>query len=219
MGKPWHRKDERLLRDEISVLNRRWPEMVIDTSGTRVHAHGSVPVVDGSGCTLAGYRMELIFPRDYPAWVPDLFMREPGVPLVGDRHIEVTGRACLCLPHEIPRCLPDGIRLEPFLDVLVRPWLLGQVHFDLHGKWPYLARSHEADGIVEGLAELFGTTDLELVARFLPHLVKAKPTKGHVSCPCGSGRKLRDCHGAEYRRIRSALPDHALRSYRWMLRG
>jgi len=220
MGKhaaPWHASSPSLFAAERSVLHQRCPDPVVSVAAGLVVAAGRLAVHGADGELLGGYLVEIRFPRDYPDWVPDLYMRQPGVACVGERHIERSGRACLCLPHEVPSYFPDGIAVAPFLDRLVSPWLLGQAHFDRFGNWPYPGRSHGFDGVLEGLGEMLGCQNPATVARFAPCLVSEEDPKGHLPCPCGSGRRLRACHRDVVLSVRTAVPERARAVYRRML--
>ena len=178
---------------------------------------GPFPVLDMKNSVIRHYLLKVSFPKNYPKWIPEVFMQEPGVHFVAERHMETNGRACLCLPHEIPKYLPDGISFEPFLNRLLNPWLIGQTCYDKQHCWPWSYRSHGTQGILEGFSELLGIDDLEIVGRFAKLLVRKKPAKGHELCPCDSGKKMRNCHVELYRQCRKALPLPALQIYRRLL--
>ncbi|WP_354543406.1 SEC-C metal-binding domain-containing protein [Roseovarius sp. MBR-78] len=49
----------------------------------------------------------------------------------------------------------------------------------------------------------------QLVAHL--RLLERKSVKGHVRCPCGSGRRLRDCHAELVRKQRVRVPPRLAR--------
>ncbi len=220
MGKPappWQAAYPELLAAEMSELHQRCPDLVASVAAGLVVASGPLAAHGADGELLGGYLVEIRFPRDYPDWVPDLYMRQPEVAWVGERHIERNGRACLCLPHEIPSYFPDGMGVGAFLDRLVSPWLLGQVHFDEFHKWPYPERSHGLRGILEAVSEMVGGQGHLVAMGLLRLAVQSRPPKGHVPCPCGSGRRLRNCHGDACASLRLAIPERARATYRGAL--
>lgn len=210
----WYEQNPDLHASEISALRRRFPDVEICRSKGLFTLMGLFPVTEGNGSILKKYNLHVIFPFNYPLWVPETFMMEPGVTKNADRHIEPDGRACLCLPHEIPGYFPDGISFEMYFDGLVHPWLIGQAFFDENGKWPWQTWDHGKDGILRGFSKLLGFIDLDIVERFVRLLIRKNPAKGHELCPCGSGRKLRNCHSDIYRRCSDQVSDQARKIYR-----
>ena len=198
----------------MSSVRRHLPDVTISLEQECVILDGLFPVHDAKASVLRHYLLKVAFPTNYPKWVPAVFMREPNIHFVADRHIWTNGSACLCLPHEIPKYLTDVIRFEPFLEKLLNPWLIGQAYYDEHQCWPWQERSHGKPGILEGFSELLGIDNLEIVENFAKLLVRKNPAKGHELCPCGSGEKMRNCHVDLYRQCREALPPPALQIYR-----
>jgi len=76
--------------------------------------------------------------------------------------------------------------------------------------WPMEQLGHGADGIRMFYSELLGTGDDAVICGYLVCLA-ADRVKGHWSCPCGSGRRLRDCHFASVLELRNNIsPTDAL---------
>ena len=209
----WIQQNRELYNEECSVIRQRLPDVEIYTDSGQLVAKGPFPIFK-EGVVIRHYLLGLVFPKNYPEWIPTVFILDPHVKPIPDRHIFGNRSACLCLPHEVPQHLPDGIRLAKFMDRLLTPWLIGQASYDKHGKWPFEARSHNREGILEGFSDLLEIKDLTVVECFTRLLVRKNPAKGHELCPCGSGKKLRDCHTALYYRCREALPDKVMKMYR-----
>jgi hypothetical protein len=64
--------------------------------------------------------------------------------------------------------------------------------------------AHGADGIRAFYAELLGTGDMNVIRGYLACLA-AKKVKGHWECPCGSGKRLRECHGTRVLDLRKKI--------------
>jgi len=209
----WQKHKPDLFAEETSAIRRRFSDVAINELAGRIVLEGSFSVIR-DGTLLRCYRLRVEFPTIYPDWIPDVFMLEPGVKYVAERHIEANGRGCLCLPHEFLRYFPNGVRFNLYFDRLVAPWLVGQAFYDEHGRWPFQCRDHGKNGVLEGLAEMLDIADLRVVERFARVLVRKKAARDSELCPCGSGRKLRDCHFELYHKCRSMLPGRAMRLYR-----
>ena len=63
--------------------------------------------------------------------------------------------------------------------------------------FPYGDRSHGAEGKLEAYRERYGTDNDRILAYLLFYLIEEIPYRGHSICPCGSGKKIRDCHGIQ----------------------
>lgn len=215
----WQKENDALFQEERSYIRSTFPDIEITQQQGKVMLHGDFPVCDNSGSFIRSYFLVIIFPSDYPNWVPTVLMREPGVTYIADRHMFTDGKACLCLPHEVFQFVEGEIRFRTFFENLLKPWLIGQAAFDRNGIWPFDARDHDEKGILQGFADILGIDDMEIVKEFTKLLIRKNAAKGHERCPCGSRRRLRDCHFSLYHNCRSSLPKEALKIYRNKLRN
>ena len=199
-------------------MRSRFPDVEILFKWERLVLRGSFPVEDEKGVPFASYRLEIPFPKEYPDWVPGAYMREAGVPLVANRHIFASGRACFCLPHEVLTYAGSPVVFERFYTGLLKPWLIGQAFYDANDQWPpWQTRSHDEQGVLEWLREMTGIKAPDVLWRFLAALVREHPLKGHEWCPCGSGKRLRQCHAAQCAHWREQLPPQSRQLYRdWL---
>lgn len=214
---PWHKQNPELYKAEMSTVRRRFPDVSIEEKPGCVHLEGLFPIMTNSGSILRQYRLHVVFPHNYPKWIPDTFLLEQNIERIPDRHIDRDGRACLCLPHEIIEILKGEIRFETYFDLLLKPWLFGQMYYDEHGHWPGTTREHGKEGIIQGFSELLGIENKYVVEQFAKLLVRKNKAKGHEPCPCGSGLKLRYCHSDFYNQCRESLPKEAIDMYRKLL--
>ena len=98
-----------------------------------------------------------------------------------------------------------------FLDGPLRNYLLGNTLVEMGEPWPFGEWSHGSQGVREFYGELLGTTDSTVIARYLAYL--GKPIlRGHWSCPCGSRKKVRDCHLQALRTLRTQVPAEVARA-------
>jgi hypothetical protein len=192
MRRPWHKADPGLLEKTITEVEAEFPELHFDPRGDRVIVRGTFPVVH-DGEVLDRYPVEIELLADYPDSIP--VVREVGgrIPHTPDYHMSSKGEACLFLLDERWQAYPNGTTFREFLNGPVRNYFLGQSLFRLTGEWPFGQRGHGAEGIREYYTELLGTSEVRVIVRYLECL-SAKKIKGHWPCPCGSGKRLRDCH-------------------------
>ncbi len=174
---------------------------------------GSFPIKDEHGKPIDQFSIEVFVPPDFPKNLPLVREVRGRIPRHVDRHIYPEGFACLFAPGERFMHFPEGSTLLDFLEGPVRNFFISQSTFELTGEWPFGQRSHDSDGIVESYAEMFGVPPMrENVARFLL-LIQRREVKGHWPCPCGNGKRLRDCHGPIIRHLKTKVsPGEAIRT-------
>lgn len=131
--------------------------------------------------------------RDHPKSLPLVREVAGRIPRERDRHINENGTCCVLLPDERWKSWPVGAPLIDFLNGPVRSFFICQSLVEAGNPWPMEQLAHAADGIRASYSELLGTDDVIVIRGYLTCLA-AKQVKGHWSCPCGSGERLRDCH-------------------------
>ena len=215
MRRPWHRADPGLLEKMKAEVQGAYPNLHFYPTPDQVIVRGTFPIVH-EGEVLDRYLVEIELPHDYPDAMP--VVREVGgrVPRTVDYHVNSTGEACLFLPDERWSVYPPGTSFLAFLEGPVRNFFLGQSIFRLTGKWPFGERRHGPDGIRDYYTELLGTDDIKVILGYLECLARPVP-KGHWECPCRSGKRLRDCHRAQFEDLRSKVaPSVAKRSLEFL---
>lgn len=186
-----------------SEVETAYPGLRVSLAEGQLAITGTFPVQhDGSAIDFFRIRVEV--PKAFPRDLPTVFETEGRIPWIADRHVESSGKACLFVPDERWKYFSENGTLLDFLRGPVHAFFLSQHVFENTGKWPFGARSHGVDGIAEAYAEELGSADLELVCRYLDVLRKSE-VKGHWPCPCGNGKKLRDCHQDQVRALRAKV--------------
>ena len=214
----WFEKDPARFKTEREALVARYPDLSLEdcAKGYRLGPDSFLPFraaviegicpIDHSGVhTTAAYDIAVVVPSSFPDRVPLLYCRDRKFVRDIDRHILSDGQACLCVRSEFRRFLGLDYRLVDFMDKLVHPFLVGQYHYELNGRWPWKDRSHGVQGIIEAYQELTGLNSLQAIIGFAEILARKSPAKGHWICPCGSGRRLRFCHLERYLRLRESI--------------
>lgn len=190
----WFERDTVSVENERQHLRQEFPTLALEIIDDQTWVTGTLAVVES-----VAYTVNLLVPDRYPEEAPVLFCDPREIPWSGERHVFSKGRACLCVRTELRLHWPNGSDLADFLRVLVVPYFIGQVYFDAHGDWPQDSgeRSHGVEGIKECYRELvapIGQVTDEIIIDFARLLSRKNPVKGHELCPCGTGRRLRNCH-------------------------
>ncbi len=139
------------------------------------------------------FEIDLIVPDAYPEALP--WVRETSGRIRDDYgHVEPDGKLCLAVPIEERLVFRRDPCLCGFVTGLLIPYCYGYCFWERHGVHPFGEREHGHAGIVRFYMDKFHLDDeiqaLEVVFHLFQH-----GYRGHHNCPCGSGAKLRTCHG------------------------
>lgn len=152
------------------------------------------------------YLILIVFPKDYPESVPDSF--ETGDKIPDDYHKNHDKSLCIAPPLDlIQKFLSDPCILN-YINNLLIPYLYRYSYIQKYGKAPFGEYSHGALGLIEYYFELLEINSIPSLGKLLLIVLENK-YRGHSPCPCGSSKKLRDCHGFKLKMI-SKLPVNQL---------
>lgn len=197
---PWFERNPALLEDVERALREpeyKWLHLHMEEG--RVRIRGTIPVPGDR------YRIEILFLNDYPDTLPQVRETAGRIPHISDRHVNAKdGTACVCIPDEWFLQRPDPTFLT-FLRVPVYNFFLSQKTVELTKEWPFGERRHANEGILDFYQECLGTKDLTAIRRYLEYASLDK-IKGHWNCPCGSGKRIRNCHRQQIADLRKKLP-------------
>lgn len=205
MSVPWFARDPRLAA-EIEQDLGSYPQLHLVLAGPgQAHVRGGFPVRSADGKEVDHYLVRIELPDDYPDALPIVFEVGERIPRIADRHINPGGSACVMLPDDRWRSFPPGARFRQFLDGPMHQFFLAQSLVELGEPWPFGQWSHGAKGRLEYYQSLFSTTDFDVIKRTLGLLAKLD-FKPHVACPCGRGRRVRECCASRLRELRRRIP-------------
>ena len=194
-----------LIQPDLRVINRGVPN-------ARIVGSVQVPRQDGR---VDAYRLDIVYRSLDPFVLPDTYDLHFNSPREADRHIEPTGRFCMWLPQTAP--IDDFQRPGGLTRYLVRvqEFLLLQQMYDArrkHGILPHWAGEQWSHG-QHGHRQWFRETTTGLSSDQLENLLRAaeNPASPGYRCPCGSGRRLGNCHKRWIKCLRRAFVDPTVR--------
>lgn len=138
------------------------------------------------------YSIEILIPQDYPLVLPKTF--ETGGRIPRDFHQYQDGSLCLGAPLATKQKFRKQPSLFGYVEGSVIPYLYSYSYKCKFGKLPFGELSHGGKGILEYYQEVFSVRDPRRVRKFLQILADGN-YRGHSRCPCGTGKRLRSCHG------------------------
>lgn len=142
------------------------------------------------------FALDIELPRDERQGLPTVWEIGGRIPKVSDPHHvnSDTETLCVCLPEAYWYYHPEGLSLAEFLEGPLRTHLAGQALVLRGHPWPAGEWAHDTEGRLQFFQHVFGTPDRKSTLEFL-RVTCHTGVKGHWPCPCGSGERLRDCHG------------------------
>lgn len=183
----------------------KFPDLQMVERDDQLVLTGVYPLID-NGRVVDRYHIEVLVPAGGPRdGIPVVKETAERIPWTPERHMNGDGSACLFVPEDFWYEHPQGMDLLSFLKGPVLAFFVSQSLIERGEPWPYGARPHGNEGIVDFYAAFLGTSDPARIKACLKMIIDKK-LKGHRHCPCGSGRPLRDCHVSVLQRLRSRIP-------------
>lgn len=154
---------------------------------------------DGFNTISDSFEIELTIPGQYPDRLPRVKELAGKIDPTYD-HINQDSTLCLAVPVEERRIFWEQPSLLGFVNRLVIPYFYGYSHFKKYGQHPFGEQQHGFDGIVQHYRDALSLGDEIKVLATLSFLIEYG-YRGHHMCPCGSGEKVRRCHGRALREL------------------
>lgn len=146
------------------------------------------------------YSIQVFIPIDYPKVMP--WVKEAGDKIQNYSHKYTDDTLCLATETDIRVNLSPAFKLKDWMWNYVIPYFITHSYFQRFGVYPYGDRSHGTIGIIEYYKDIFDTDDLLKIYSLLDFACGDKFYRGHLKCPCGSGVRIRKCHGKILRKLR-----------------
>lgn len=203
MTKPWHSSNPDYFEQEKQAVQAEYPDLCFRLEGNLVLVDGDFPLVV-EGKVRDRYSIEISLAGDHPKSLPIVRETAGRIPRTSDRHMNGDGTACILLADERWRSWPVGAPLVDFLNGPLRNYFICQSVVESGYPWPMEELGHGKEGICTYYGELLGTDDINVIGDYIACLT-AKQVKGHWPCPCGSGKRLRNCHLAHVVELRTKI--------------
>ncbi len=181
--------------EQVQRLLTSYPKLEVkESDSTKIRLAGPIEVYR-SACNYTlhkEYPIELIIPignDDLPTVIETANMIDAAYP-----HRYSDGSLCLETNTAIRMRFIDGFDLFAWMDEFVEPYFFSYEYYVRYGAFPFGERPHGINGIIHTYQELFHADDGGAIGALLRYAAE-EVYRGHVSCPCGSGEKLRKCHG------------------------
>lgn len=139
------------------------------------------------------FEIELVVPRDFPLALPTVKELSDCID-TSYPHRYTNGCLCLASDLELKMHISKYHDISIFVDKYVIPYFYTYKYYKEYGIYPYGERSHGIMGNLEYLKDLFCVDNWKQVFDIIVFIIQST-YRGHLLCPCGSGKRIRNCHG------------------------
>ena len=110
-------------------------------------------------------------------------------------HKYLSGMLCLATEIDMKLHFRNGFDLLQWMADFVEPYYYSHDYYQRFRCYPFGDRAHGYVGIIQSYCDWFSTQKVDIVMPILRHIETNDNYRGHHLCFCGSGKKMRDCHG------------------------
>lgn len=150
------------------------------------------------------YDIKILLGPDFPLSLPLVYETSKKARNFHTNHGDHS--LCLGAPPALFEKLNQNPSVSYLIEKLIIPFLYKASYKDKYNDVPGGELPHGTDGIAEYYSSEIKGFSKELILKFV-QLFKQGKVKGHWNCPCGSGKKIRNCHSALFVRIREKIKD------------
>ena len=154
---------------------------------------------------ISEFAIKMVVSERFPKREPKVFETGGRIPRKADYHVNPDGDCCVTVWENWLVCA-DDLSFAGYMNGPLHEFFLGQYWFDKTGKWPFGERPHGAKGLEEAYADALGIPQKKKDLIYHLRLLSKDWPKGHWPCPCGSGKKLRECHRDKVMALHEKVP-------------
>lgn len=101
----------------------------------------------------------------------------------------------LCLATDLEqRLYMKSHTIVEWIKEYVEKYFVSYIYYKRYGIFPFGEHSHGEKGIYEFIKSYYGMDNLNDAKNIYEYACTQK-YRGHLACPCGSGKRIRNCHG------------------------
>lgn len=200
----WHRLSTARLQRERELLTTI-PYFTLErtrlTPTSDFTATGTLHYIGRRSSKQHTLRVRLEYPRTFPRESPRVYDHESVLKPDPNGHLLSTHELCLTLPERGEFSTGADHLTREVLDAALL-WFHKRHLYDKNGTWPGLAERHGIFAIIDLLIERGVIPDEHTIIEWI--MTHALTQAGHLTtpdryapCPCGSGKRVRFCHGNE----------------------
>ena len=192
--------------------------------GLRAEIEKDVLVISGTYYVYDGdtpyesYEIWIGMKATYPYTEPVVFETGGKIPKVVDRHVFPKSERCCLGVWEEWLIKETDHSVANFMNTILQSYFVSQNYYEHYGEWPFGERAHDQGAFVESFSEILGVPAVRETVFAYVNILCGDWPKGHSTCPCGSGKKLRNCHHHELLELHQKIPQQIARQMRTRLK-
>lgn len=183
-----------ILEEQIKEVCNLQPGLVLDVKSCEFILTGKYEFnLIWENAIRSGMReVTISIPFSFPSTAPKLKVDE--MPK-GMSHIYDDKSVCLATTGELIEFLSREPTVKDYIDKFIESFLFTMKWYEDYGCYPFGEREHGWKGLKSYYIENWGLTSDQYWK--LVVLISGNKYRGHIPCICGSGVKIRNCHGAK----------------------
>jgi hypothetical protein len=192
--------------DQLKELKTFYPGLYYEIKEDYTEITGMLDFkAEFNGITIEDvFDVKIVVLSNYPQTLPMVWESGERIP---DEYHKLENNA-LCLGSSLG--IRMGFNKEPslygFVNNILIPYLYSYCYKQEYGEMPFGELSHGPAGILEYYCEIFKVDSNETALDLIKIIVGEY--RGHHMCPCGSGLRLRNCHGTLVRNLKKYTSMH-----------
>lgn len=174
---------------DIESLTKNYPKLKYNNMNQKVTGNIHIEYLCNDEFIKGDFEIKIkLFKDDLPkVWEVSKIVRKSYPHLYEDRGL------CLATDLEQKLYLKNHTIIE-WIKEYVEKYFVSYIYYKKYGVFPFGEHSHGNKGIYEFI-QMYYKIDNIREAKNIYEYVCTKKYRGHLDCPCGSKRKMRDCHG------------------------
>lgn len=180
------------LIDEIRILLEKQPLLDIEETEDEYILNGLYKYcLEYNSNIMKGERqVKLCIMKNFPYSIPKLYVYDCPNEM---EHKYTDDSVCLATIGEILQFLIRNSSLIAFIDKFVDSFIFGLDWYEKYKTYPFGERKHGYEGAFDYYLNDLNLTWNQYVKMVI--MIRDNKYRGHSKCFCGSGKKLRECHG------------------------
>ncbi|MBU1762081.1 MAG: SEC-C domain-containing protein, partial [Bacteroidetes bacterium] len=149
------------------------------------------------------FNIGIAVPQSYPHCIPVIIERTEIIPRDIDWHISQEGLCCVDVSPNLIAMSKKGIHIYDFIKRKIYPYFANQIYKLSENKYAGKEYAHHIEGIIQYYVEDLYISDEKTILLILQRLISSPHIGRNEKCPCGSEKKIKNCHQLSVETIKS----------------
>nr|MBC7613692.1 SEC-C domain-containing protein [Pseudopedobacter sp.] len=165
--------------------------------------NGELDICDSEGVYWNTFNIGITVPQSYPHCIPVIIERSEIIPRDIDWHISQEGLCCVDVSPNLIAMSKRGIHICDFIKRKIYPYFANQIYKLSENKYADKEYAHHIQGIIQYYVEDLNISDEKTILLVLQQIISMPHIGRNQKCPCGSEKKIKNCHQLSVETIKS----------------